>query len=78
MVVSKVKGVLSSLERLRNATILRAETGLKLTSPPICQLARDVATKKLVYIGEVHSKVKIVDLELAVLSTLTDQVRQNR
>ena len=78
MVVSKVKGiVLSSLERLRNATILRAETGLKLSSPPLCQLAREVATKKVVYIGEVHSKVKIVDLELAVLSALTDQVRQN-
>jgi len=73
--VSKVRNIFSSLERLKNVTILRPESGLKLNTPPLCNLAKEVTSKKIVYIGETHSQASIVDLELAVLSVLTDHVR---
>ena len=61
--ISRVRNMMNSLN------VIQTSTGKKIN---ICHMARDIVeNRKLIYFGEIHSVPNIVELQEAVLESLT-------
>ena len=68
--ISKIKSLMTSFN------IVQPRSGQKIS---FCQLLRDLTeNRKLVYFGEIHSQPSIINLQLAVLQSLAEQVQRKQ
>lgn len=68
--ISKIKSLMTSFN------IVQPRSGQKTS---FCQLMRDLTeNRKLVYFAEIHSQPAIINLQLAVLQSLTDHVHSRQ
>ena len=67
--ISRLRSMLASVQ------VIQTSTGKKMN---VCNLARDIVeNRRLVYFGEIHSVPKIVELQQAVLESMTDAAKVN-
>ena len=65
--ISRVRNMMNSM------SVIHTSTGKKVN---ICQMSRDIVeNRKLIYFGEIHSVPRIVELQEAVLESLTNSAR---
>ena len=66
--ISKIKSLMTSFN------IIQPRSAQKIS---FCQLLRDLTeNRKLVYFGEIHSQPAIINLQLAVLQSLTEHAHR--